>query len=119
MTRMPFGQFKGRPLADLPDTYVEWLLALDDLRQPLRAAVWREWERRTGPAHAEALEAPTISLKPEEVALARRVFDAGYRATAAQLHPDHVGGDGQQMTELNALAASVRQQFGALEAGIR
>ena len=43
---MPFGKFKGTPLADLPDEYILWLGCLDDLRQPLLGHVLREMGRR-------------------------------------------------------------------------
>jgi len=43
---MPFGKFKGTPLADLPDEYLLWLGCLDDLRQPLLGHVLREMGRR-------------------------------------------------------------------------
>jgi hypothetical protein len=34
--RMPFGVHKDKRLRDLPVSYVEWLLGLDGLRDPLR-----------------------------------------------------------------------------------
>ena len=43
---MPFGKFKGTPLANLPDEYILWLGCLDDLRQPLLGHVLREMGRR-------------------------------------------------------------------------
>ena len=35
LTLMPFGQFKGTPLDQLPDEYLLWLITRDDLRDPL------------------------------------------------------------------------------------
>jgi hypothetical protein len=62
------------------------------------------------------LEAPAIHLKPRELALAKRLVDAGYKTLATSLHPDR-GGDAEQMRELNALASSMRQQLAAIEGG--
>lgn len=36
---MPFGKHKGREVADLPRTYLEWLLTKVELRPETRAAV--------------------------------------------------------------------------------
>jgi len=33
---MPFGQFKGRKLKDVPDAYLLWLSTRDDLNKDLR-----------------------------------------------------------------------------------
>lgn len=43
---MPFGAYKKQRLVDLPQSYLEWLLSLPDLREPLRSALWKEGERR-------------------------------------------------------------------------
>ena len=53
---MPFGRFKGRPLDQVPDTYLLWLACLDDLREPLLWHVLHEMERRilTGDRVVEA-----------------------------------------------------------------
>lgn len=36
---MPFGKFKGQPVADLPEWYLRWLADEVDLFGPLRKAV--------------------------------------------------------------------------------
>lgn len=43
---MPFGKFKGHPLADLPDWYIDWLLEQDFVTEPLRADIEKEAETR-------------------------------------------------------------------------
>lgn len=43
---MPFGRFKGEPLAEVPTDYLQWLLSLDDLRPELRSAVMAELKTR-------------------------------------------------------------------------
>jgi hypothetical protein len=42
---MPFGKFKGVPIAEVPAGYLHWLTTTE-LRDPLRAAVVAELERR-------------------------------------------------------------------------
>jgi hypothetical protein len=48
VVKMPFGRYKGIELAALPDDYVIWLAGLDDLREPLRAALETEYHLRFG-----------------------------------------------------------------------
>lgn len=36
---MPFGKYKGRPLSELPDPYVAWLIKKCDLKEPLKTWV--------------------------------------------------------------------------------
>ena len=43
---MPFGQFKGSRLDQLPNDYLLWLSTLNDLRQPLLGHVLQEMGRR-------------------------------------------------------------------------
>jgi Putative quorum-sensing-regulated virulence factor len=85
---IPFGKFKGRPLAELPDDYLGWLFSLGDLREPLRSAVDREWHRRltTWPLMALA------TLPIDAVPIADELVRAGYRALTRRDHPD-AGGD--------------------------
>jgi hypothetical protein len=45
---MRFGRHRGRPIADLPDTYLLWLLSLDTLWAETAAAIRAEWHRRAG-----------------------------------------------------------------------
>jgi hypothetical protein len=116
---MPFGKYKGTEIAELPSDYLLWMLALDDLREPLRSAVLREAVRRNEEVPiALKHNVVAINLKPEELQLARRLFDAGYKTLARALHPD-LGGDVQQMQDLNLFAENVRQQFVTLEGGMR
>ena len=44
-TTMPFGKFKGKPIAKLPLFYIQWLLKVD-LRPALRTALEEEIEAR-------------------------------------------------------------------------
>jgi hypothetical protein len=114
MTTMPFGKYRGWPLNELPDDYINWLAALGDLRQPLRGAVENEWWRRACASAPRAEIVPALRIEPHQVALARQVFELGYRATAMKLHPD-AGGSTEQMQRLNGLADTVRKQLRAME----
>jgi len=114
---MPFGQYKGWQIEDLPDSYLAWLTTID-LRGWLHDAVHREFDRRTqyDQRHTptQPPPAPGIRLRPEEIPLARRLFEAGYRNLARVVHPDQ-GGDVREMQILNGLAQSLRDQIAALE----
>jgi Putative quorum-sensing-regulated virulence factor len=98
---MPFGKYRGRPLADIPDAYVHWLASLQNLREPLRAAVHREAQRRR---HAES----TRTLLPvAALPIAHELITAGYRVLTKTSHPD-VGGDHPRMVLLNATVTWLR-----------
>lgn len=83
---MPFGRYRGLHLAELPESYLAWLLALHDLREPLRSAVHAEQQRRRGAGR------PGPMLRPcPDPALAVSVIGAGLRTLAKKTHPE-VGG---------------------------
>lgn len=65
--KMPFGRYRGQPLADLPDEYLDWLQGLD-LRDPLRMGVERESLRRLG----------ATGLSAEARVLADMIVTLGY-----------------------------------------
>jgi hypothetical protein len=100
---MPFGCYRGVGLADLPDDYVNWLHGLDNLREPLRSAIEREWRARFEPEPAH----PTIT--PEIRVMAGELITAGYRALTKLHHPDH-GGETRTQQLVNAAAEWLRAQ---------
>ena len=112
--KMPFGKYRGFPVQDLPDDYLDWLHSLDDLHGRLRKAVdsewqYRQWEeesRRRPVEHAPELDA-------KDRALLEELIRAGFRALVRKYHPD-VGGNPETMVRLNALMERLRQ--GALTA---
>jgi hypothetical protein len=58
----PFGKWKGRPYADVPEDYFRWCLTkLDGLQPDTRQAIHRELARRRG-------ELPLEAVSPEPVA---------------------------------------------------
>ncbi len=99
---MPFGKYRGWPLDELPDTYLDWLASLDNLREPLRSAVYREQDRRQDYDHS----APTLMRLDTVVADA--LVTAGYRALALRHHPDH-GGDTRTMQKINGTVEALRE----------
>ena len=44
--KMPFGKYLGKPIQELPDDYLNWILENLELRRPLRVALETEFERR-------------------------------------------------------------------------
>lgn len=50
---MPFGKYRGTPLAELPNEYLVWLGCLDDLRPPLLKHVLYEMSRRLAAIEAQ------------------------------------------------------------------
>lgn len=57
---MPFGQFKGTPLDQLPHDYLLWLSGLNDLRPPLLGHVLREMGRRLAERHRQPEKRETV-----------------------------------------------------------
>jgi hypothetical protein len=108
--RMPFGKFRGQPVADLPDWYLSWLASLDDLRDPLLAAVEQECERRFG----KQQDCGTNDELPDSE-FAEQLIGAGVRSLARKYHPD-VGGTNAQMQHVNAAAEWLRTQLKRLPA---
>ena len=101
--RMPFGKYRGTRLCDLPSDYFNWLLELDDLREPLRSQVESEARSRWGSRDRESAPNPPLAPGPVDGDVAARIVEAGRRALATKHHPD-IGGDDATMTRINATA---------------
>lgn len=43
---MPYGKYCGKPLKDLPDDYLDWLLTKAELKNNIRRHLEAEYERR-------------------------------------------------------------------------
>jgi hypothetical protein len=107
---MPFGRYRGLELRDIPTGYLNWLATIH-LDPWLRDAVRAECACRAGQQYESGRErrppppppaGPAIRISTADVAMARRLVDAGYRALAQRLHPDH-GGDVVEMQSFNSL----------------
>jgi hypothetical protein len=118
---VPFGRYRryqSWEIEDIPSSYLCWLLRTVQLSPWLHDAVsekyWRRTDQYDSRDHREDRTPPPtvhgLHISPDEVPLARRVFDVGYRSLARAMHPD-VGGDPDQMQKLNLLAESLRSQL--------
>ena len=112
MYTMPFGKHKGRPIATLPDSYLEWLTSLPDLREPLASEVAREIEWRAGGRESSASPWSYASPCPSPE-LASDLITAGFKILAKKLHPD-VGGNHEKMLALNSVAEWLRSRLRGL-----
>jgi uncharacterized protein (DUF3820 family) len=87
---MPFGKYRGQPIAEIPTAYLKWLLTID-IWSDLRYSVTEELELRRegfdrGPKQTPA---PTVDV-------------AGwYRQLSMRFHPDR-GGSKEAMQAVNA-----------------
>lgn len=107
MMTMPFGKYRGWAIADLPGDYLAWLDTIE-LRDPLRAAVASERDRRTGPRpRVPSCPSPTI---------AQELIGAGLRSLARRYHPD-AGGTHEGMIAATAAADWLRSQLRGLPSG--
>ena len=86
---MPFGRYSGLPLADIPSSYLSWLLGLDDLREPLKSAAWAEYRRRVDAQGGQAVST-----------LDADAIKTVYRTLALKWHPDR-GGTTEAMQAVN------------------
>jgi len=108
VNRMPFGKHRGLPLDELPVDYLEWVLTLDNLREPFKSAAQAEWVRRERlkDEHAhqqqqrEPPPPPPPAPPPTMKATLKEVIDVGYRLLALKCHPD-MGGQNADMVRLN------------------
>jgi hypothetical protein len=78
--QMPFGKYHGADLEDIPDSYLEWLFGLEDLREPLRSAVILERAARRKDFYEG-----NVPDKQDRVRSA-------YRELSLKYHPDRHGG---------------------------
>lgn len=94
---MPFGKYKGLPLSQLPDDYIEWLIREFRPKEPLMTKLKMELQWRA-PAPASMLE----------------VVNAGYKTLAMKYHPDK-GGTNEQMKSLNNSVECLRRMLKGIQ----
>ena len=73
---MPFGKYKGRPLRDIPEDYLAWLLDNCELKPTLRQAV---------------TAALNLNCERPQTSLTTEVVGQWYRRMAMEFHPDRRG----------------------------
>jgi hypothetical protein len=124
---MPFGRHRGKPIDQLPDGYIDWLLGLE-LRPPLRdwvieeATVREELEeeryqarvraaRAEGSVEGKSLRTPSASVPTDLERAVRDIVKRGYRACAVAYHPDH-GGTVEKMQSINSAKEWLKNNLG-------
>jgi hypothetical protein len=100
---MKFGKYKGRDLADVPDSYLRWLTSIE-LREPLKTHVEREVRRRRADDEAKHIPAPLRTTALEIVA-------RGFRSLSRERHPD-VGGSHDAMVQATAARDALDRLIG-------
>lgn len=130
---MPWGKYKGDLIADVPSSYVVWLLdngKVDDphLAHELAVELRRRLEEYlltrdpgfVGDREAGEFHPPDNGPRPTPVTattpradLALQVVESGFRAVAHKLHPDR-GGDAERMKELNSVRDALRKAVNKL-----
>ncbi|MGB5217572.1 MAG: DUF3820 family protein [Smithella sp.] len=102
--KMPFGKYKNWDLSELQDDYLEWLRFDIDLREPLRTAVYREYNTRFETAERAHREEKALSII--DAAAIKKI----YRNLSQQYHPDRIGGNGDVMKGINIFYEEIKQQ---------
>ncbi len=112
---MPFGRYRGLPLSEIPDAYLDWLFTIR-LREPLASALNREAARRAGDFGGSngAYSGPIRRMTELDSEIAGELVTAGYRVLAQRHHPDH-GGETRIMQVINATVEALRQLLAATE----
>jgi hypothetical protein len=99
---LPWGKFRGALIAEVPSTYLVWLLEESDIDESYCLAIRQLLARRLGLQRSPAPPSRGPMLPPGELAPAfRAMLEAGYRTLALQHHPDR-GGDVEAMKRVNA-----------------
>ena len=89
---MPFGKHVGKPLEDVPSSYLAWLLRTCDLDDDLRRAVRNEMfvreHGRRPPQQADDQDTPRRYPPPANLP---EIVNRWYREQAMLHHPDRGG----------------------------
>jgi len=88
---MKFGKYRGNEISEIPDSYLQWLSANVELREPLASYVWEELQER-------GLE---VDQRPTTGGLDHDRVKSAYRELSLQFHPDRPGGTKEAMQAIN------------------
>jgi hypothetical protein len=98
---MPWGKYRGWPIAKVPTPYLVWVLEETNLDPSFRPTVREEVAWRLGLHRSLSPPPPAPMLPPGELAPAfRAMIETGYRQLALAHHPDR-GGNAEAMKTLN------------------
>lgn len=115
MYTMPFGKHIGCAIDELPDGYLKWLRELDDLREPLRWHVEREYRYRFegGPDPGDE-EPPKQKKKQQQSYGSGFQYDFFGGGGSAKSAPDPADGLGLSAAEHEIYADVVKAGYRAL-----
>src|SRR5262245_28546187 len=82
---MPFGKYRGHRLADVPPSYLRWVLRACDIDG------WLEAATRDTPGAGRATGRPGPSPPPRAMAVQPADIDGWYGRLALRRHPDRGG----------------------------
>ena len=92
--RIEFGKYAGWLVADVPDTYLEYMIKIYEEKVATYKAELANRQARTD----------------ANMSLAERMVTAGYLALAKEMHP-YAGGTNDDMAELNKVVAALRARL--------
>jgi hypothetical protein len=102
---MPFGKYRGVPLSEIEDSYLDWVARNADHASPyLKAQIQAELDRRA------AARRPRQEDDPATVA--RERIKSWFASLARDYHPDKTGDSGKVMAALNDAHARLKKTFG-------
>ena len=87
---LKFGKYKGTPLTDVPEDYLEWLISTDELLQAAKAELQRRYD-----------------IEEASATWVEKLIREGHRQMALKHHPDR-GGNNEEMKQVNAAAGFLR-----------
>lgn len=103
MPFMPFGKHQGKPLSEVPSSYLRWLLRECDLEPWLRAAAQRRGPAARPPEPADAEKRLPARLND--------VLRQWRREMVRKYHPDR-GGSVEAMAAINDAHDRLRELVG-------
>lgn len=90
-TRMPWGKYQGRLLAEIPLSYLTWLIEECDLQPALRSAICAALRDRL---------LPLVGAGADQTPAGPELLARWFRPLAARWHPDK-GGTHEAMQAIN------------------
>lgn len=113
VTTMPFGKYRGHPIADVPSQYLEWLGEQQWPDALMRQMVREELQLRREVHRLRRLSVHSggIMVAAGEVPLLRSLLDNGYRSLLPRSHPGTI-------KRLRHLMLRLQAQLEGLAAGV-